>query len=153
MLIYSILSLMVWVLPPVLTGSDCIIEDFTLQMRTHLNRPESLETAFPCKTQIKLCYANKTLCIYSRGIEKYSFDLYHFRRISNDLVFGIGSCSSGRRAGIKFHITDGTINWLRIEYSEYDFLHIFAGNENAMDNALFYGEGMGKLEFEIAQFR
>ncbi|NBB89429.1 MAG: hypothetical protein GVX96_06570 [Bacteroidetes bacterium] len=153
MLIYSILSLLFWVLPPFLTEPDCIIADFSVQMRTPINRPESLNAAFPCNSQIQVCYGNKTLSIYSRGVEKYSFDLYRIRRITPNLFFGIGSCSSGRRAGIKFHISDGTINWLRIEYPEYDFLHIFAGNENAMKNALFYRRGIAEVEFEIAQFR
>jgi hypothetical protein len=122
-------------------------------MRTHLDRPDALKTAFQSKNQIKICFQGKGLSIFSRGVEKYSFDLSYIRRISRDCIFGMGSCCRGRRAGVRLHITNGKINWLRIEYPEYDFLHIFAVNENEMGNALFYTSGDCGMESEITQFR
>ena len=153
MIFYSYLFLMLWVFPSVLPENDCITQDFTVQMRTHLDRPDGLKTAFQSKNQIKVCFQSEVLSIFSGDVEKYSFDLPYIRRISGDCVFGMGSCSSGRRAGVRLQIIDGKVNWLRIEYPEYDFLHIFALNENEMENALFYTCGDCGMESEIAQFR
>src|SRR6056297_90076 len=47
-----------------------------------------------------------------------------------------GQCTSGRKVKVEMHLDAQEMHWLRIEYPEYRFLHIFAIDADQMDEAL-----------------
>ncbi len=115
---------------------SCWDQDMHVQLRTSTATPPPLAGVFPTKNRVEWCRESGELHLFSRGVQKYSFQLRFQAQPAKGRWQAWGQCTSGRKVRVELQLKEKEIQWLRIVYPEYRFLHIFAIDANQMDEAL-----------------
>jgi len=114
----------------------CMDQDMHVQLRTSTATRPQLAGVFTTKNRVEWCRESGELHLYSHGVQKYSFQLRFRKHPTKGRWQAWGQCTSGRKVKVEMHLDAQEMHWLRIEYPEYRFLHIFAIDADQMDEAL-----------------
>lgn len=114
----------------------CLYQDMNLQLRSSTSAHAPLSKLFKSENRLKWCPQQRELHVYSHGVEKYSFTLRFQAQQPKGRWRGYGQCTSGRKVKVDFKVQGTEINWVRIMYPNYRFLHIFARDADQMKDAV-----------------
>ena len=139
MMMLFLFLLQVWALLPEKSGhvllQPCLSQDMAVQCRTSTGH-RSLSGVFESLNRLEWCRDRGELHIYSQNVEKYSFILTFDAELGAGRWSGVGHCTSGRKVKVELEQDGAGITWVRIQYPEYRFLHIFASDAKQLEAAL-----------------
>ncbi|GEM_PF-2446356 len=116
-------------------SSPCISEHMSVQLRTSLAAKDYPFQIIHSNNRLQWCRQTGVINVFTRGVQKMSFAVDLARGEDQGYWFGKGRCSSGGLVQVELVMSGARIDWIRVFYPEYRFLHIFAYNTELLRQA------------------